>query len=202
MLTEKQEAVLAFIKKYQSEEQVPPSTRIIQRHFGHPSPNSAAQYLKALAAKDQVEQFADGRWGVKATEIQGTLFEAPVYGSIPAGLPAMQEQDPEETVCLDPSMFGVRKPRAGQFWLLRVTGDSMVGAGIVDGDIVALVRRDPRPGDIVAALVNDTEVTLKRLVKERGRTILRAENPKYPDIKAERIESQGVVIGLIRRKID
>lgn len=85
--------------------------------------------------------------------------------------------------------------------LVTMTGDSMVDAGIMDGDIVALVRKDPKLGDIVAALCDDTSVTLKRLVKERGRLILRAANPKYDDIKPKKIESQGVMVGLIRRKI-
>ena len=73
--------------------------------------------------------------------------------------------------------------------------------GILDGDLVALVRRDPRPGDLIAALVDETTTTLKRMVSERGRTLLRAENPRYPDIVPERLESQGVVVGVIRRNL-
>ena len=86
-----------------------------------------------------------------------------MYGAIPAGLPAMQEQEPEETIAVAPAVFGVRQPRPGaHFWFLRVTGDSMNGANIFDGDLVALVRREPRPGDIIAALVDETTTTLKR----------------------------------------
>jgi len=129
------------------------------------------------------------------------LFDAPVYGAIPAGLPAMQEQEPEETVKVDPAVFGVRKARPHHFWFLRVIGDSMTGAGILDGDLVALMRREPRPGDIIAALVDETTTTLKRLVRERGRLLLRAENPRYPDLVPQRLESQGVVVGVIRRQL-
>ena len=75
----------------------------------------------------------------------------------------------------------------------------MIGANIFDGDLVALERRDPRPGDIIAALVDGTETTLKRLVREGGRWVLRAENKRYADIAPGQIDSLGVVVGIIRR---
>jgi len=175
MLTERQEEILDFIREYQSIHSIPPSSRDVAGKFGF-SQTAAVKHLRALSDKGQIEQFENASWGLKVSQVQGHLFDAPVYGSIPAGLPAMQEQDPAETICLDPTFFGVRKPKPGHFWCLRVTGDSM-SPGILDGDVVALVRRDPKPGDIVAALVDDTTVTLKKLVKERGRTILRAETP-------------------------
>jgi repressor LexA len=76
----------------------------------------------------------------------------------------------------------------------------MIDAHILDGDLVALERREPRSGDIIAALVDDTETTLKRLVRVGGRLILRAANARYADIIPTRgLEAQGVVVGLIRR---
>jgi repressor LexA len=78
----------------------------------------------------------------------------------------------------------------------------MIDAHILDGDVVALERREPRAGDIIAALVDETTTTLKRLVYVRGRVILRAENRRYQDIiPDQRLESQGVVVGLIRRGV-
>jgi repressor LexA len=200
MLTERQEEILDFLREFQHLEGVPPSTRQIGRRFGLSQP-TALKHLRALATKGQIGKLADGRWGLSAGTVQMHLFDAPVYGAIPAGLPAMQEQEPEETVKIDPAVFGVRKARPHHFWLLRVLGDSMTGAGILDGDLVALVRREPRPGDIIAALVDETTTTLKRFVRERGRTLLRAENPRYPDIVPHRLESQGVVVGVIRRQL-
>ena len=77
----------------------------------------------------------------------------------------------------------------------------MIGAHILDGDLAVLARRDPRPGDIIAALVDETTSTLKRLVYLRGRPVLRPENRRYRDIVPERsLESQGVLVGLIRRQ--
>jgi repressor LexA len=201
MLTERQEAILDFVREYQGAQTVPPSTREVARRFGC-SQQGAAKHLQALARKGQLEKLADGKWGLQAKAVQGHLFDIPVYGAIPAGLPAMQEQEPEDTVAVDPGVFGVRRGRAGNFWFLRVTGDSMAGANIFDGDLVALTRREPRPGDIIAALVDETTTTLKRFVRERDRTLLRAANPRYADIEPRTLESQGVVVGMIRRKFD
>lgn len=198
MLTERQEEVLDFVQDYQRTHGVAPSTREIARTFQCSQP-TVLKHLQSLARKTHLDKMADGKWGIKATQVQGHLFAAPVYGAIPAGLPAMQEQEPEETLTIDPTVFGVRHARKGQFWFLRVTGDSMIGANILDGDLVALVRRDPRPGDIIAALVDDITTTLKTFVKERGRTLLRAANPRFPDLLPARLESQGVVVGVIRR---
>ena len=199
MLTERQDQILDFVKNHQRMHGVPPSTRQIGRQLDA-SQATVMGHLRALAKKSQLEKLADGKWGLKAAGVQTHLFEAPVYGSIPAGLPAMQEQTPDDIISVDPALFGVRRARPDHFWFLRVRGDSMIDAHILDGDLVALERREPRPGDIIAALVDDTETTLKRLVREGGRHLLRAANPRYADIIPTRsLESQGVVVGLIRR---
>lgn len=199
-MTERQEEVLEFVRAYQRAHSVPPSTREIARRLGFSQP-AATGHLQALAGKGQLEKLADGKWGLKATAVQAQLFEVQVYGQIPAGLPAMREQEVIEKVWIDPRQFGVRNPRPDHFWGLRVTGDSMVNAAILDGDLALMVRREPRPGDIIAALVDDTDVTLKRLVKERGRTLLRAANPRYPDLVPQKLEAQGVLVGVVRRNV-
>ena len=201
MLTERQEAMLDFIRRYQKEEQVPPSTRIIQRHFGLSAHSTVAQHLRALAHKGQLEQLADGRWGLKTSAVQGQLFDVPIFGSIPAGLPTLEEQEAEEKIAIDPALFGIRRPRPGRLWALRVRGDSMIGAHILDGDLVLMEWREPRVGEIIAALVDETTTTLKRVVREKGRILLRAANPRYPDLAPSRLEAQGVVLGVIRRKL-
>ena len=199
MLTERQEAVLDFVNEYQRHHGVAPSTREIARTFECSQP-TALKHLQSLARKSQLDKLADGKWGFKAVQVQGHLFSAPVFGSIPAGVPAMQEQTPEETITIDPALFGVRSARKDYFWFLRVTGDSMTGAHILDGDLIALVRREPKPGDIIAALVDETTTTLKTFLKEKGRVLLRAANPRYADIFPSQLESQGVVVGVIRRQ--
>ena len=202
MLTERQEEILEFIRQFQQEHNLPPSTREIQRHFGFSSQTTVMGHLQALAAKEHLSKLADRKWGLTTSEVQGQLFALPVYGAIPAGLPAMQEQAVEETLQIDPAVFGLRRPKRHQYWALRVSGDSMIDAHILDGDLVVLERREPRTGDIVAALVDDTTTTLKRLVRVGGRPVLRAENKRYKDIVPAQLEAQGVVVGVIRRAMN
>ncbi len=201
MMTERQEQILDFIRLFQREKGVPPSSREIQRKFRLSSQSTVIGHLRALANKGQIEQLAGRTWGLRASAVQAQLFEMPVYGSIPAGLPAMQEQTPDETLSVDPSVFGVRRAGPHRMWALRVRGDSMVDAHILDGDLVVFERREPREGDIIAALVDETTTTLKRFVQMKGRPVLRAANKRYRDIVPERLESQGVLVGLIRRGV-
>src|SRR5437868_1802955 len=111
----------------------------------------------------------------------------------------LTEEDIEGHVSLDHHSANVSKNR-GTF-ALRVRGDSMTGAHIVDGDIVILEdSKEVHKGDIVAALI-DGETTLKRYVVEHGRPYLKAENPRYPDlIPARELKIQGVMVSLIRRQ--
>jgi repressor LexA len=200
MLTERQEQILDFIRSYQQTEGIPPSTREIRRHLGVSSQSTVMGHLQALARKGQLDKLADRKWGLRTKEVQAHLSEIPVFGAIPAGLPAMQEQAPDETIAVDPEVFGVRRPKRLQLWALRVRGDSMIGAHILDGDLAVLERREPRPGDIIAALVDGTDSTLKRLVQVDDKPVLRAENPRYGDIiPSQRLECQGVLVGVIRR---
>lgn len=201
MLTERQQAVLDFVRERQVEAGIPPSIRDIQRHFGFKSTNAAFCHLRALARRGLIEQLGGKTWGLRAREVQAHLFSVPVYGTIPAGVPSLEEQQAEETIGIDPAFFGVRRHSPEQLWALRVRGDSMVGAHILDGDVVLLERREPHAGEIVAALVDETTSTLKRLVQLKGRAVLRAENKRYADIvPQQKLECQGVVVGVIRRR--
>ena len=174
MLTEKQEAILDYVRAVQSERGMPPSTRDIQRQFGYASQNAAMNHLRALARKGAIEQINGRTWGLKARLVQTQLFTVPLYGSIPAGPPVSAEQSADETIQIDPALFGLPARALRRIWALRVRGDSMIEAHILDGDIALLEHREPRSGDIIAALVNGTETTLKRLV-HRGRTLFFAD---------------------------
>lgn len=200
-LTPRQEEILAFISDFQRENKVPPSTRVIQKQFGFGSQTTVMRHLGALANKGSLEQLGDGTWGAKVNEVQ-TVFSLSIFGEIPAGLPTSEEQKPDEKISVDPALFGISDSRKEKLWGLRIKGDSMMNAQIRDGDIGVFEYREPRVGEIIAALVDETTVTLKRLVQVRGRRILRAENKKYPDIvPAVKLECQGVLVGLIRGKI-
>jgi repressor LexA len=100
--------------------------------------------------------------------------------------------------CLSMDLRSAGIGNRARTFALRVRGDSMIDAHIVDGDLVILEAREPRRGDIVAALI-DGETTLKRYTMENGRPLLKAENPRFPNLTPSReLTIQGVMIGLVR----
>ena len=198
MLTERQSDVLHFIQREQREKGVTPSTREIQSHFRFASQTSVMQYIAALEKKGFLQRHA-GKARALITPIQKVrIHDVPIYGQIPAGMATLTEQDVEGHVSLDHHSANVSKSH-GTF-ALRVRGDSMIGAHILDGDIVILEQsKEVHNGDVVAALI-DGETTLKRYVVEHGRPYLKAENPRYPNlIPARELKIQGVMVSLVRK---
>lgn len=199
MLTDRQQEVLDFVQQHQRQHGVAPSLREIQARFGFASSFAAKRHLDALARKGALRRLAGKARGLLPAghPRRGALAEIPLYGTIPAGLPVAAEQQPDSYVSLDTAALGVRSNT--RLFALRVRGDSMTGASILDGDTVFLTPREPRQRDIVAALI-DGESTLKRFLVTRGRPFLRAENPLYPDLlPAAELVIQGVMVGLLRR---
>ncbi|MBI5693372.1 MAG: repressor LexA [Verrucomicrobia bacterium] len=197
-LTDRQQQVLDFIHAHHRQHGVAPVLREIQAHFGLASPFGIKRHVDALIAKGALRRLEGKARGLlpPAHPRRGALAEIPLFGTIPAGLPVEAEQEPDSYISVDTASLGVR-PNTRLF-ALRVRGDSMVNASILDRDIVFLTPRDPHPNDIVAALI-DGESTLKRYLLQRGRPFLRAENPRYPDLlPAEELVIQGVMVGLLR----
>ena len=124
--------------------------------------------------------------------------EIPLFGSIPAGFGRDREEEADECIPVTIDSIGF-KPTRNTF-ALRVSGDSMMGKHILDGDIVVLEHGpEPRPGQVVAALI-DRKSTLKTFVVKNGKPFLKAENPKYPDlIPSDELMIQGVVRAVLRR---
>jgi repressor LexA len=198
MLTDRQRDVLHFIQGEQREKGVTPSTREIQSHFRFASQTSVMQYIAALEKKGFLQRHA-GKARALITPIQKVrIHDVPIYGQIPAGMASLTEQDIEGHVSLDHHSANVSKSH-GTF-ALRVRGDSMINAHILDGDLVILEQsKEVHNGDIVAALI-DGETTLKRYVVDHGRPYLKAENPRYPNlIPARELKIQGVMVSLVRK---
>jgi repressor LexA len=202
VLTRKQQQILDFIHKWQRAEGTTPTFQEIADQFGFRSLNAVTDHLRALRRKGVLD-FPPGkarslRVISPLAKFRGRIVDIPLFGSIPAGLPQAREQDAEGCVSVDVESVGF-KPGRNAF-ALRVTGDSMIGRHICDGDIVVLEHGpDPRHGQIVAALV-DGESTLKTYILRNGKPYLRAENPKYPDlIPAQELMVQGVFKALIRQ---
>ena len=199
MLTERQRNVLEFIQREQREKGVTPSTREIQSHFGLASQTSVMQYLAVLERKGFIDRHARKARALITPVQKVRITDIPIYGQIPAGMATLTEQTIEGHVSLDAR--SVNASKNGRTFALRVRGNSMINAHILDGDIVILEdRKDVHNGDIVAALI-DGETTLKRYVTEHGRPYLKAENPLYPDlIPARELRVQGVMVSLVRKQ--
>src|SRR3954464_10387915 len=199
MLTERQRDVLEFIQSEQREKGITPSTREIQHHFGFASQTSVMQYLGTLERKGFLDRHARKARALITPVQKVRITDVPIYGQIPAGMATLTEQTIEGHVSLDTR--SANSSKNGKTFALRVRGDSMIEAHIVDGDIVILEdRKDVQNGDIVAALI-DGETTLKRYVMEHGRPYLRAENPLYPDlVPARELRIQGVMVSLVRKQ--
>ncbi len=198
-LTDRQRAVLDFVQTEVDNNGMAPTVREIQHHFGLRSPNSVQQYLVALQEKGLIRpNNRRARGNLPVGRARGGWTDIPLLGAIPAGLPMSAEQMvAPERLRVDLTCFRAANP--GETYALKVTGDSMTGAHIMDGDIAIIARREARVGDIVAALI-DGESTLKRLdTLEDGTPVLKAENPRYPNlVPAEDLSIQGVMVGLVR----
>ena len=183
VLTRRQQQILDFIQKWQQMHGTSPSSQEISAQFGFRSPNAITGHLRLMRKKGVITREPGKARSLRVTsplaKLRSRIVDIPLFGTIPAGLPQAREQDAEGCVSVDINSIGF-KPTRNAF-ALRVTGDSMIGRYIVDGDCVVLEHGpEPRHGQIVAALI-DGASTLKTFVVKGGKPYLRAENPKYPD---------------------
>lgn len=201
-ITKKQKAVLEFIEEYQFDFGKSPTFKEMREHFNVSSDNSILKHLNGLKRKGYLLKDPTPRGikmlsSVRAVMDQGLeTAKLPLLGTIPAGGPAFAEEYVIDHINLDKQF--VAHPEKS--FMLKVTGESMTGAGIYEGDlVVATQKKEAKVGDIVVALV-DGENTIKRLVKGKdGKLYLKAENPEYNDIYAlTELKVQGVVVALIR----
>lgn len=198
-LTAKQQAILDFISQEQVRSGYVPSTREIQDHFGFASQTAAVNHLRALERKGAIQRQAGKARAVAITSAlkREPIFDIPIYGQIAAGMAEASEQEDDGLLTVDAATIGVRPGR--RTFALKVRGESMINAGINDGDLAVLEHKDPRHNDIVAALI-DGETTLKRYVVSHSRPYLKAENPTYPNLLPVReLIVQGVLVALIRK---
>jgi len=193
-LTPKQLRVLQFIEQYTTSNGYAPTLREIARHM-RVCEVTALQYRRALERKQYLayERYQPRSIKVlRPSQREGEL-SLKFLGYIAAGKPIEVVQE-EETVDLV-SML----PRPEDHFVLRVRGDSMIDEHIEDGDYVIVERRNVAGnGETVVALVDGSEVTLKKFYREGGRIRLQPANPTLPAIFADQVEIQGVVVGVLR----
>jgi repressor LexA len=189
-LTPRQREILDFIRNTLEILGAPPTRAEIAGAFGFASPNAAEDHLKALAKKGAVVLDPRSARGIRLVEQLGL----PLIGSVAAGSPILAVENQLGRIQFDPGLFS---PRAD--YLLKVRGNSMTGAGILDGDLLAVHKTsEARNGQIVVARIED-EVTVKRLHKKGSRIELVAENPDYaPIVVTGPLAIEGLAVGLIR----
>jgi repressor LexA len=195
-LTPRQAQVLDLIKHHISDTGYPPTRADIARELGFRSPNAAEEHLKALARKGAIEMIPGTSRGIRVPEDSGL----PVIGRVAAGSPILAAEHVEDHVDIPAGFF---HPRAD--FLLRVRGDSMIDAGILDGDLLAVHKTpEAQNGQIVVARVED-EVTVKRFHRGRTRSkvTLLPENSNYSpiivDLREQSFAIEGLSVGVLRR---
>ena len=195
-LTEKQREIYDYILKSTREQGYPPSVREIGEAVGLHSPSTVHAHLKALDAlglinREDRKTRAIRVAGVRAPE--PSIRSIPVIGRVEAGQPVLAYEEIEGEIPFDVGHS------AGEFFALRVRGDSMIDAGIVEGDYVVVRRQEEAAhGEIVVAAI-DGEVTVKRFYRQRGEIWLMPENPAFSPISAKDAHIVGRVIGLYRK---
>lgn len=198
MFTERQQEILDFIREQQDLRGMTPTTVEIMERFGFASPNAVTSHLHALERKGALRREPNKARGLVLADSyrDRAMVEIPIYGTIPAGFPADERQQPDGCISVD--VETLRLPKGARVFALKVRGESMIGAGILSGDVVVLEFREPRNGEVVAALI-DGETTLKRYVVQRGKPFLKAENPRFQNlIPAQELVIQGVQVALLR----
>jgi len=203
VLTERQQQVLDYIKQTVNDRGYPPSVREIGDAVGLSSPSTVHSHLNSLVEAGMIKKDPSKPRAIMITDDTKSSTandrrtrDIPLLGRIAAGTPILAAEQVEEVMPLPTELVG-----EGPVFLLEVKGDSMINAGIHEGDLVAIHKQaDARDGEIVAALIDGEEATVKRLRREAGKVILVSENPSYePMVFTDNIELIGKVVSVIRR---
>jgi len=201
-LTERQEKILTFIKQFRDENGYPPTLRQIGKRFDISSTFGVKRHLDALVKKGyiNVESYASRGISLSNNNIidARSLFQQiPVVGRVAAGSPILAIENLEGNIIVDPAYV----KKSEDCFALRVKGDSMINAGIFDGDLVIVSpKKEAANGEIVVARIDD-EVTVKTFQKKNQSIILIPENEKYKPIEVKETKDFsiiGKVIGVIR----
>jgi len=198
-LTKRQKEVLSFIASYIKTHAYPPTIRDIADHYAI-SVKGAYDHIAALRRKNYLKQNGKRSRTMelvrssKVDEDLGTAAKIPIVGTVAAGIPILSEENWEGTITLHQSEL--KKNRT--YFAVRVQGDSMSGAGIMDGDLAIIEKRNVvEDGEIAIAVVDDA-VTLKRFYKEKNRIRLQAENPDYKPIYSRDVRLLGRLAQIVR----
>jgi repressor LexA len=200
-LTKRQQEILRVVQDHIARHGYPPTVREIGDAVGLTSSSTVHAHLQALESRGALKRDPTKPRAIDLRDRQSTRSNGdgvrmlPLLGAIAAGSPILAEQNVEEEMAV-PGILTT----SGDCFLLRVRGESMTLAGILDGDYV-VVRRQPdcADGDIVAALIDDSEATVKRLDHVDGRVRLIPENDSMEPFYPEHVDVLGKIVGVFRR---
>ena len=197
-LTERQKEVLSFIADHINKHSYPPTIREVADNFSI-SVKGAHDHITALRRKNHIRQNGKCSRTIELTrpireDLSGTLAQIPIVGTVAAGIPILSEENWEGTLTLHQSTL--KKNR--EYFALRVRGNSMSGAGIMDGDMAVIEKLSVvRNGEIAVAVV-DEAITLKRFYRESSRIRLQPENPEFKPIYCQDLRILGRLSQIIR----
>lgn len=192
ILTKKQQAALELIRIKIQETGYPPTVRELCQALGVNSSATAFKYLKILEQKGYIKREKEK---TRAIKLMPQTRNLPLIGKVAAGNPLFALQEYTEVIPIPEELAG----QEGSF-LVRVEGDSMLGDHILDGDYVIVhPQNNANNGDIVIALLDQEEVTVKRFYQNKDKIILKPSNPAYQPIISRDIKILGKVIGIIRK---
>ena len=190
-LTENERKVFEFVKQ-RLEEGYPPTVREICAQFGFKSTSTAHRYIASLTEKGLLEKGANQNRAIKLVGRQGTMV--PLVGTVTAGMPITAIEDITDYISFHPA-----RRYANPLFALKVRGDSMINAAILDGDIVIAEQISVvENGDIAVCLVDGESATVKRFYKENGHYRLQPENDTMEPIIADEVSTLGKVVAVIR----
>lgn len=196
-LTPRQRQILEFIQRYSADAGMPPTRAEIAAFMGFRSTNAAEDHLKALARKGVIRLTPGQSRGIRLSRRGRAESALPVIGDVAAGAPILAQQHISDHLQIAADAF---RPRADYF--LKVRGASMHGAGILDGDLLAVHQtRDATGGQTVVARVND-EVTVKRFERRGNKVRLHSANPDFEtivvDLRHDEFTIEGLGVGVVR----
>jgi len=197
-----QEKVLRLVQENLSRTGIPPTIRELGNTLGTKS-STIHFHLKALEKKGYLRRTASSARSLEVTGWRKGSAEIPLLGTVPAGPPLTAVENVEEYLPLDPDFWKIRPGQAGNLFALRVKGESMVGDGIRNGDVVIVREQaEVENGDIAVCMV-EGEATVKRFHRENGRVVLKPSNPEiHPMVfrsGGPEPKVLGKVVGLVRK---
>lgn len=194
-VTKRQKQILDYLRGYLASRGYAPTFDEIADHFGFSSRGTVYKHIKTLQNKGLVLHEWNRTRSIELKDGPLDQVSLPVLGMVSAGKPIEAVQDAEQLEV--PSLF----LRSGSHYVLKVKGNSMVDEQIRDGDLVVVQeKRDPENGETVVALIDGTEVTIKKFFRRNGQVELRPANEKLKSVVVDgkRVQIQGVVVGVMR----